>query len=272
LEPRSHKYIGEGCEDGGRVTDDQSVVPSVAFQCHPEGPAVSEHVDVGSSHDRIDHLRSVILRDPGVGVDVFDDGCSVLFDGELEQCLAFCIGWAPVGRRLRWRVLFGHGIALFTRQTPTALQPTPAEMHGYPLARRASILPDHPCREAIAHLWRPLIARGAVVELRGRVSAISGRWVCIQDCTIRTTAVRFDHLWIPLETVTCADMWSAVHLMDRDTKDVIGWNLCVYGALEEYEPGKCGFVPGSLLRLDPKKHKRRWLFTARKAPPLLDEW
>ena len=108
-------------------------------------------------------------------------------------------------------------------------------------------------------------------------------YVLLTDCAIKHHKLKFDHLWISLSSATCVDLWTLVHLVDDDSKgedvgdadskaSVLGWNLCAFGTLEEYEPGKCGMAEGSLIRLDPRKHKRRWLFTSRNAPKLCNAW
>jgi hypothetical protein len=127
-------------------------------------------------------------------------------------------------------------------------------------------------------MWSGLVEAGAIVELRGRVAAIrvipTTRcvFVLLQDCAIRDHKLKFDHLWISLTAATCVDMWTLVHLTEERNYDVLGWNLCALGRLQEYAPGKCGMSGGAFVRLDPRKHKRRWLFTSRNAPKLVNSW
>jgi hypothetical protein len=129
-------------------------------------------------------------------------------------------------------------------------------------------------RELLYDAWEPLVESGETVELRGKLAEVRRqKFVLLQDCAIRNQlALRFDHMWISLETSVCLDLWTVAHLMDETTDDLLGWNVCVLGRLERYAPGKCGFAKGALVRLDPARHKRRWLFTSRKTPKLYFAW
>lgn len=100
---------------------------------------------------------------------------------------------------------------------------------------------------------------------------MGGRQFLLTDCAVREQKLRFDHVWISLDAATCVDLWTLVHLTEASA-DVIGWNVCVYGRMEEYAPGKCGMGGGSLVRVDPQKHKRRWLFSCSRPPALLNAW
>lgn len=129
-------------------------------------------------------------------------------------------------------------------------------------------------REMLCDAWEPLVESGEAVELRGKLAEVRRqKFVLLQDCAIRNqAALRFDHMWISLETSVCLDLWTAAHLMDETTEDLAGWNVCVLGSLVCYSSGKCGFAKGAVVRLDPKRHKRRWLFTSRKTPKLYFVW